>query len=893
MFTNTSGDELWSNPANWLLGVVPDSTMDVTFSGAVTEAKIPNGHIAKCNILNLSIILRVQLGGELKAFKKIYVYTDGELINNGKIILPPNNYGIYITSGGKLTNNEGDSILIQSTTQDPVLFNFPLDSRGGFITNRGIISITGSDEHVAINTTYLANYYGKISNKSTGQILIDQAKDAGIRLQDSLENFGLIDIKNVTYISNPSFDTYGLWIEGTFARIVNKGTFIISNVGEIGIWNDGGNLYNDVNGEINIGLFEEVGFKNDGIFTTYGDINITGNLPIAYNKGIWLSSGSSFFKGGSETTIIGNNYLDYGIFADRNFINDSASIVKMESIDLDGFHTTTSLFTNRGYYEVKNCLAPYSLGIHMLQSVFKNYGEIYFENIYSGIRIYSTWTADNYGSIICKNLTSYGMNTNGDFINRSGSNFLTYHTNMAAGFSSCLFHTGDNSNGTFTNDGNIIASKLHLGIDFRTGDIINNGNIIIDSCKWGIDLGVYNNDPCVFTNNGTVNIINQTDPQAASIVVESPNDDMYNFVNNVSGILNFEKCGTGLRISSGGMKNDGQITFSNITDKCIYSLPVSIVNYEFRNSSTGSIIMDTAAYGIYFFISTANTNRIPVINDGIFYFQDITNEGIDGNINYVGFTNNGTISGYGQVDCNYVTLENQIKPGYNGIGAIQPNNFVSSNPSYTMDIRGNSGFGLPLGHDGILFNAAVAINGTLHVNLLNGFTPALNKEYVLFFNSISTITGLFSSVNLPNFATDREFQIQYLSDRIKLVVVPKFKIWTGATSTTWTVATNWSDGVVPDSNSFVKIPNVVNDPVIANGAVFVINKGSAAANIRCKSLTIDAGAIITFNNTVINNYGDVLIHGTLIHHDLGIGNIKNWTGSNTTVFSGGSLQMDQ
>ncbi|MEI6764877.1 MAG: CARDB domain-containing protein [Bacteroidota bacterium] len=71
---------------------------------------------------------------------------------------------------------------------------------------------------------------------------------------------------------------------------------------------------------------------------------------------------------------------------------------------------------------------------------------------------------------------------------------------------------------------------------------------------------------------------------------------------------------------------------------------------------------------------------------------------------------------------------------------------------------------------------------------------------------------------------------------VSAVVTPTVcgQSWTGAVSTVWNNAGNWSALQVPTGNTDVTIPNVTNKPVITNAAV-------------CKGITINSGATVTIN----------------------------------------------
>lgn len=78
---------------------------------------------------------------------------------------------------------------------------------------------------------------------------------------------------------------------------------------------------------------------------------------------------------------------------------------------------------------------------------------------------------------------------------------------------------------------------------------------------------------------------------------------------------------------------------------------------------------------------------------------------------------------------------------------------------------------------------------------------------------------------------------------------PTTTIWTGATSTDWSVASNWSAGL-PSSAKSCEIPNVANDPIISSGTVV------------CDDVNITTG-ILTLNvSTTLQAFGDFTNTGT-------------------------------
>lgn len=103
------------------------------------------------------------------------------------------------------------------------------------------------------------------------------------------------------------------------------------------------------------------------------------------------------------------------------------------------------------------------------------------------------------------------------------------------------------------------------------------------------------------------------------------------------------------------------------------------------------------------------------------------------------------------------------------------------------------------------------------------------------------------------------------------VTVSGSKTWTGATSTNWNVATNWSPSGVPVATDRVVIANVANKPVISGGT-----------NALACSITVQAGAQLTVNaanNITVTNAVSVSPTGRFVINDTGslvqVNNVAN------------------
>lgn len=115
--------------------------------------------------------------------------------------------------------------------------------------------------------------------------------------------------------------------------------------------------------------------------------------------------------------------------------------------------------------------------------------------------------------------------------------------------------------------------------------------------------------------------------------------------------------------------------------------------------------------------------------------------------------------------------------------------------------------------------------------------------------------------------------------------------WTGATSTAWNLAGNWSAGI-PDANDDVIIPNVTNAPLISAA-------GALAKSVTVQSgatLTINAAGVLSINSAVtqgLTNAGVVQNSGTINLGNLSGGFLSALKNSGTfNNNAGGKINID-
>ncbi|PZX17270.1 hypothetical protein LX69_01585, partial [Breznakibacter xylanolyticus] len=86
-------------------------------------------------------------------------------------------------------------------------------------------------------------------------------------------------------------------------------------------------------------------------------------------------------------------------------------------------------------------------------------------------------------------------------------------------------------------------------------------------------------------------------------------------------------------------------------------------------------------------------------------------------------------------------------------------------------------------------------------------------------------------------------------------------IWEGTTSVDWTVAGNWSNGVLPLATSNVIIENQANDPEILGGKDVTVNAISMSPGAK---LTLKPSAHMTVNGDIVNNSATILVQSTAV-----------------------------
>ncbi|RLD60732.1 MAG: hypothetical protein DRJ01_09150, partial [Bacteroidetes bacterium] len=184
--------------------------------------------------------------------------------------------------------------------------------------------------------------------------------------------------------------------------------------------------------------------------------------------------------------------------------------------------------------------------------------------------------------------------------------------------------------------------------------------------------------------------------------------------------------------------------------------------------------------------------------------------------------------------------DNRLVVAKNGTGITSPTN----NTSYSA----NSVFG---SGDITGSGCYVVYNGTGTSIDITGLSQNQTYEFQIFeFNNSGTSYA--------------KYNVSSGTDNPRSLTTSGYAEWTGTTSTSWDVTTNWSSSSVPTSSTDVIIKSATNKPVIS-------------ADASCNNITIEPGAFLTINSGyTLSVSGDLTIQAS----SSGLGSlIENGTGA--------------
>lgn len=119
--------------------------------------------------------------------------------------------------------------------------------------------------------------------------------------------------------------------------------------------------------------------------------------------------------------------------------------------------------------------------------------------------------------------------------------------------------------------------------------------------------------------------------------------------------------------------------------------------------------------------------------------------------------NDGTIEGIGNIDFSTITNNGNFTPGLSAVGELSVNKWDNTNGALNIEINATGTGGTD--YDLLTSTGPVLLGGTLNVSLLGGFVPSIGNTFTIL--SATSVTGNFSTQNLPSLPSDRHWVVQY------------------------------------------------------------------------------------------------------------------------------------
>ncbi len=645
------------------------------------------------------------------------------------------NAGTSLTGTGSFNNTAGTSnfnlALILAST-------ITINLSGGTIAGSGSLTTNGN-----MNWTN-GNLNCSTTLNATATMTINATGD--VRLINTLVNNGTINWTNGpfrfnggTLTNNAAFN-----INNTAANIENfsSGTFTNSATGTITKTSAGTTTQNIVfnnNGtlQINAGNFTN---NSASTFTNTGAVNFS-NSTILQNGGTMnFNAGSSMTGTGSINQTSGTLSFNLAIIIISTItINHSGgTIAGSGSLTDDGPYN----WTNGNL----NCVTILSATAVMTI------------NATGDVRIQNTLT--NNGTINW---------TNGPFRFNGG----TLTNNAAFNISNTAANIENFSSGTFTNSATGTITKTSAGTTTQNIVFNNNGTLQINAGNFT------NNSASTFTNTGAVNFSNSTILQNGGTMNFNAGSSMTGTgsINQTSGTLSFNLAiiiistitinhSGGTIAGSGSLTDDGPYNWTNGNLNCVTILSATAVmtinatgDVRIQNTLTnngtinwtngpfrfnGGTLTNNAAFNI------SNTAaNIENFSSGSFTNTAtgvVTKSSAGTTTININFSNSGIIKGIGTLSftttfTNNGTIAPGLSPGILVLNGTEP---FSANSILSAEIM--NGTGASTGHDQLQRDGNLTLNGTLTV-VETGTVP--DGDYIIIVLTTGTITGTFSSTNLP------------------------------------------------------------------------------------------------------------------------------------------------
>jgi hypothetical protein len=370
----------------------------------------------------------------------------------------------------------------------------------------------------------------------------------------------------------------------------------------------------------------------------------------------------------------------------------------------------------------------------------------------------------------------YGANSV-DIVANDIYNFVTSSTNAGTGANSAIVAISNNTSAVNNNTRN---NKIY---DLKASNTTS-GNISVVALATALNTAGGN-----INNNRIFKLFNSNTGATASAVGFCPQGGNWTTYNNMISISN--------EINNNPLQCLGICDAGDVGSRNYYFNSIHIGG----NATPGTTNSTALQYN-------SAGNNVKIINNLLNVVR--TGSGKNFAIANLGSTYTGFTSNY--------NVMNVVVPSDAGATVGFASNSVPSWVSSTgSDAQSNAG---------LTVNFVDPLNGDLHVTTGN----------------ICNVRGLGQMI--PTTLVDIDAQVR------KNGVAPngpdvgadevfKALAWTGTTNQSWTNAANWAGGTLPNPNSDVVIPNVLNQPIINTGD-----------NIQINSITVSTGASVTNNGSL-------------------------------------------
>ncbi len=197
------------------------------------------------------------------------------------------------------------------------------------------------------------------------------------------------------------------------------------------------------------------------------------------------------------------------------------------------------------------------------------------------------------------------------------------------------------------------------------------------------------------------------------------------------------------------------------------------------NWNTGNFVFATAAILHLNATKTLNLNHSGAADYAITGVGTVENEGtirqaLSGYATTFAadYSNAGSTEGLGSLVFNGILDHSgTFSPGLSP-GILTVSKYDNTNGSLEIEIESTAGDGI--GHDRLTVTNDATLGGTLNVYLLNGFVPAVGNSFTILTGA--SVSGTFSTANLPSLPTDRFWVTDYYPTSVVLSVASALPI---------------------------------------------------------------------------------------------------------------------